>query len=494
MQISNIVVNRQSNVLFKRPQEISENSSKSVEQESNKKNKNKILYALGGLAVLGATYAICHKKKNNVISTTQQNNLPIIENLAKNKKFFNQANEEVVDINLVQGKLLNSKGEPFNGFFEQVISDTKKVKAEYIDGRLSKSFINDQIFREYFYDAQGKGNIIEVIDYNSKGGKLVKKTFSYQANGKVKTLKIDKYNKNLLPDEFLKPRAQTTDYKTFSEKGCLIEEIHIENLASAFTYNLHNPETKTKEMLKCSTAGARGPVKLIYQNGNSEKVAFAYNIDKGFYKEMNKDDAIRMLDLIEKSKKYINEKYVALDRSLMNELKFEIKQKYGIVEVPKKLYHVTTEANFDSICRDGIIKKSLPIIGDGVFISDYESLCYKYPKETVANFIKWYSEPNEFGVRKLKIFEIPVEKLEKEKLNWREISLQESLTEPISQEWKSIGTYTDKQYKEMHKNPLEFLYEKEIPIGELKTFDVTLREISDKALIKEFLNIITSSV
>lgn len=330
MKTHNNRINPHVKVSFKKEHNALTTKQNTTIQNENKEKNNKIIYALGGLALLGITYAIYHKRNKKVSIPSPNTDLPITKGFAKNKKFFNTAGEEVSGIRLVNGTVVNSKNEPFNGYFKQRISDDKTLTVKYINGKLSKSLINDNLFREYAYENLGTEKIIKVTDYSNLGTISRKKTISHHSNGKIKTITINKFNRNTVSTSNAVPPTVSTDYKIFNDKGELLEEISLEKASSSFSYKLYNPTDKTKEELRCVTLNKRGPIKLIYKKNPTHKVAFSHLMEQSFYKKMNEEDASRTIDLLQNIKGYINEKYKALDKELLDEIVLEIKQKFNI--------------------------------------------------------------------------------------------------------------------------------------------------------------------
>lgn len=133
-------------------------------------------------------------------------------------------------------------------------------------------------------------------------------------------------------------------------------------------------------------------------------------------------------------------------------------------ETPKKLYHLTNDEYYESIMSDKFIKKSKPDIGNGIFMSNIEDLKFKYPKKSIESMFNWYSEN---GNKELVLLEIPVENLDSNKINWRQISLVESPIKPKSQEWNKLKNFSDTNLADLHDKPLEFLYNDVIEINNI---------------------------
>ena len=264
-----------------------------------------------------------------VATSALKKSLQISESFVKNKKFFNLANEEVSNVKLIRNILFNSDGEPFNGYFEQIISDKKKVRVDYVKGLLFKSYINDKLYREFSYGSNYGENVLNVTDFCNQGTKTYSKTFSHYPDGKIKCVKTRVHNRNYYPTPFVEPRAVETRYKHFNEKGDLLEEMEVGNVTSDFEYCLYNPETKTKEILKWFPCGEDGSVRILYRPNPFYRTAYSHLVEKGFYKDLTKEDAKRTLELMDNASKYV-ERCPKLDHSIITQLKIIIGKKYGI--------------------------------------------------------------------------------------------------------------------------------------------------------------------
>lgn len=155
---------------------------------------------------------------------------------------------------------------------------------------------------------------------------------------------------------------------------------------------------------------------------------------------------------------------------------------------PEYLYHMTSLENYNSMLRDGIIKKSKPELGDGVFLSNYSDLRKKYDKNTLTRMVRWYAGMNYSAPpapsKTVVLLKIPISAIDSNVLRWRQISLRNMA--PVSQEWVEFSKFADKNVEDLHNLPLEYLYEKEIPMNLVEKFAQVKVDDLPSGNIKDF--------
>lgn len=154
------------------------------------------------------------------------------------------------------------------------------------------------------------------------------------------------------------------------------------------------------------------------------------------------------------------------------------------IKKPQKLYHMTSLENYNSIVRDGCIKKSS--IDDGVFLSTIDDLKNKYPKDDFQRMLRWYGSQDIYRAgsasNKIVLLEIPI--TEPEKLSFRPICLRRSYL-PREYDWSPFSDFG--KDSEIHQKPLEYLYRGEIPTSAIsKVREFSTRNIDPSNLVKEF--------
>lgn len=148
---------------------------------------------------------------------------------------------------------------------------------------------------------------------------------------------------------------------------------------------------------------------------------------------------------------------------------------------PKYLYHMTSYENYLSIKNDGIIHKSNPIFGDGVFLFEMNNVKNTFPKTALNRILDWYSlGPS----KKVALLKIPVDNDKSSALlKWRYLDMPETSSKIKNTDWKTLEDYSEPNTKHIF-SPLEFIYTEEIPtskIDSVRIVDInSLKPIKDK--------------
>lgn len=160
---------------------------------------------------------------------------------------------------------------------------------------------------------------------------------------------------------------------------------------------------------------------------------------------------------------------------------------------PKHLYHLTSLENYESMLRDGKIKKSSLRIGDGVFFSDMNDLKNKYPAYNLTTMIKWYGgKALAIGGPKsssntVVLLKFPIKEESQNLLKWRQIKLPLQDNILISDKWNKFEDFCSDELKNLHEKPLEYLYQQEIPINEVKKcVEININELPEDNFLSKF--------
>ncbi len=158
---------------------------------------------------------------------------------------------------------------------------------------------------------------------------------------------------------------------------------------------------------------------------------------------------------------------------------------------PKFLYHMTSKENYESICADGILKKS--VFGDGVFLSDKYTIKNKYDDNTLMRMIYWYGGymPNYGGPvsqsHKVVILKFPVNQAEENLFKWRPIKLVDMDNSQLSDEWLNFTDIGKEELMSSWQRPVEFIYKNEIPSDKLKKIaEIDLSQLPRRNFISKF--------
>ena len=158
---------------------------------------------------------------------------------------------------------------------------------------------------------------------------------------------------------------------------------------------------------------------------------------------------------------------------------------------PEYLYHMTSKENFDSICADGYIKKSF--FGDGVFLSDKDTIKNKYDDITLERMIKWYGGymPQQGGPvsdsHKVVILRMQVKPEEESLYKWRPIKLLGADNSGLTDEWINFTDIGKEELNALWSRPVEFLHCGEIPAGKCeKIAEIDLTTLPQDNYISKF--------
>ncbi len=158
---------------------------------------------------------------------------------------------------------------------------------------------------------------------------------------------------------------------------------------------------------------------------------------------------------------------------------------------PKFLYHMTSMENYESICADGFVKKS--VLGDGVFLSDKFTIKNKYDDNTLMRMINWYGGyMQNFGgpasqSHKVVILKFPVNQSEENLFKWRPIKLVGADNNQLSDEWLNFADIGKEELMSSWQRPVEFLYKNQIPADKLeKIAEIDLSQLPKQDFISSF--------
>lgn len=161
------------------------------------------------------------------------------------------------------------------------------------------------------------------------------------------------------------------------------------------------------------------------------------------------------------------------------------------IQKPQFLYHMTSIENYNSICADGYIRKS--IIDDGVFLSDKNTIRNKYDDNTLKRMIKWYGGYMQHvggpisQSHKIVILRIPINKSEENLYKWRPIKLVGANNDGLSDTWINFSDIGKEEFNRLWQKPIEFLYQKEIPIDKIeKIAEIDLTKLPQRNSISKF--------
>lgn len=121
--------------------------------------------------------------KSQTLQATNDTSQQTVENI---KKFISNGSE-IEGVKLEKGKAILADGEMFSGTMETVTKSGKKVAIDYENGLMTKSTINDKLFKTYEAPTKSldrtKGTLIKQYD---ETGKKVKQSYHfYNDNGKI---------------------------------------------------------------------------------------------------------------------------------------------------------------------------------------------------------------------------------------------------------------------------------------------------------------------
>lgn len=158
---------------------------------------------------------------------------------------------------------------------------------------------------------------------------------------------------------------------------------------------------------------------------------------------------------------------------------------------PEYLYHMTSKENFESICADGYIKKSF--FGDGVFLSDKNTIKNKYDDNTLTRMVRWYGGymPEQGGPispsHKVVILRVPVKAEDESMFKWRPIKLIGADNSELSNEWINFTDIGKEGFSSLWNRPVEFLYCNEMPVEKVeKIAEIDLTTLPQDNYISKF--------
>lgn len=157
---------------------------------------------------------------------------------------------------------------------------------------------------------------------------------------------------------------------------------------------------------------------------------------------------------------------------------------------PKYLYHMTTLENFNSMIKDGKVKKSM--YGDGVFLSNIEDLKNKYKSKAFEGMLDWYGgkcagQGGPISKGTIVLLKLPLTPENEKMISWRRIRFAGDKAEKTDGIWNSFADFESENLKKIHNYPLEYLYGAEIPISNLqKAAEINTNELSAGNKVKDF--------
>lgn len=158
---------------------------------------------------------------------------------------------------------------------------------------------------------------------------------------------------------------------------------------------------------------------------------------------------------------------------------------------PEYLFHMTSKENYDSICADGVIRKS--VFGDGVFLSDKDTIKNKYDDITLERMIKWYGGymPQQGGPvsdsHKVVILRMQVKPEEESLYKWRPIKLLGADNSGLTDEWINFTDIGKEELNALWSRPVEFLHCGEIPAGKCeKIAEIDLAMLTRENFVSRF--------
>lgn len=142
--------------------------------------------------------------------------------------------------------------------------------------------------------------------------------------------------------------------------------------------------------------------------------------------------------------------------------------------IPEYFYHMTSRENYDSMLKEGYIKKSST--GEGIFLSDLESLAHKYPVEDLEGMVKWYAgvypdqNAPKYPSNTVVLLRIPTKNLKNELTSVRRIKLvsQGKANYKISSEWINAEKVPSDKLKGLEENAKEYLYGDTLPVSDIQ--------------------------
>jgi hypothetical protein len=167
--------------------------------------------------------------------------------------------------------------------------------------------------------------------------------------------------------------------------------------------------------------------------------------------------------------------------------------------IPEYLYHMTSKENYESMLKDGHIRKSS--MADGIYLSDIKSLITKYPIEDMEGMVKWYAGHSPLkGSPKspsntVVLLRIPTKDLKNKLTSVRRIQLmsQGEANDKISQEWLNAEKVPTDKFEDFDKNAKEYLYGDTLPIKNIELINSVkipkelIEERKSKRPIKTFI-------
>lgn len=143
-------------------------------------------------------------------------------------------------------------------------------------------------------------------------------------------------------------------------------------------------------------------------------------------------------------------------------------------KIPRYLYHVTSEKNYNSIMKDGIIKTSPDAYSesnlDGVFLFDLKNFLKHWCNTWYSTYEGWYTIALALFSRcayrdpKIVVLRIPTKNLDTKDLRCR-VELDDEMPE---MHIKNGDTALNQKHYTRNRRPIEYIYQKVIPANIVK--------------------------
>lgn len=250
--------------------------------------------------------SIFNKKTPTVTQKPQTPDNEPQKTVANIKKFINNGSE-IEGVKLEKGKAVLANGSMFSGTMETVTKSGKKVAIDYENGLMTKSTINDKVFKTYEAPTRTldrtKGTLIRQYD---ETGKKLKQSYHFYGDDS----KISKY---MSQNTILNSREyETGNYNVleFSPNGKKIAEYETRPDFRLEKGKIFNEDGSIKKEFKCTKEGFICNEKTYLPDGTSkEKIRGKYVFndinDQLATKELVGCDQLKLYDKDGKQTKWI---------------------------------------------------------------------------------------------------------------------------------------------------------------------------------------------
>ena len=326
-----------------------------------KKLIKKICTIAAALGTAALAAVVIHKVVKGKGTPEAQKTAQEVKNIVK--KFTDTDGNEVAKVVHEKGMML-SGDKPFSGTMEAVSKSGQKTKIIYEDGYMTKSYVNDKLYKEYYpatvfdhleedFTTLPRNKGVTILKYNEDGYQISENIHTFYDNGKVK---------------------RTTKYKEEARNSEIIaQEFSNGKLAAKAKYN--GLETRHLDKLEAYDENGKITTKIFKQDGiwheenykNGIKIKERTSSNSKFLLGTNKWTQINFAKNNHESKshlllcdsvKYFNQNG-EISRELIinhaggtytNEIKYSLEDKVYDIVVPTKEYKENLE-------KSGIGKK-----------------------------------------------------------------------------------------------------------------------------------------